>query len=234
MTHHSTTRHAFTLVELLVVIGIIALLISILLPTLSRAQASAQSVNCLSNLRQTGAALVQYANDERYWLPSVFGDDPVTNYPGRDPKWYAYIVLGKYAGSGSVLSCPSDDTPVRKTGDFNWQAPEDYQEDEVFLSYQYNGGWDREFTHRLLSSIKGATEVRAVGDGGEGNFHNGSYNFENAGSGRATFRSTATTATSTLPSSMDTPSKSKEPNRRTTVSSGSSSTGGTWTRASRS
>ena len=56
-------RRAFTLVALLVVIGIIALLISILLPTLNRAQEAAKQTKCLSNERSTGQLLVMYVNE---------------------------------------------------------------------------------------------------------------------------------------------------------------------------
>src|SRR4051794_8040281 len=73
-------RAGFTLVELLVVIGIIAILISVLLPTLGKARQSARQVQCMSNLRQFFMADVQYMNRWKNWhLPGWTGATPAPN-----------------------------------------------------------------------------------------------------------------------------------------------------------
>lgn len=64
-------RRAFTLVELLVVISIIALLVSILMPALSKARYQAKKVLCMSNIRQWGLASSTYAADYEGWFPDV-------------------------------------------------------------------------------------------------------------------------------------------------------------------
>jgi len=73
MSKRLSNRKGFTLVELLVVIGIIALLISILLPSLNRARETANRVKCGSNLRQVGQAILLYANENK-------GNYPRTTY----------------------------------------------------------------------------------------------------------------------------------------------------------
>src|SRR2546423_11467056 len=77
MAHRSSSpsRLGFTLVELLVVIGIIALLISILLPTMARAKESANRASCLNSLRQLYAAYVIYANEHKDAVPLGFCDN---------------------------------------------------------------------------------------------------------------------------------------------------------------
>lgn len=72
--------HGFTLVELLVVIGIIALLIAILLPALSVARESASSLKCLSNLRQMAIAAHLYANENQGYYPPALMSGSDANY----------------------------------------------------------------------------------------------------------------------------------------------------------
>src|SRR5213083_1324079 len=76
----STKATGFTLVELLVVIGIIALLVGILLPALGRARESANKLKCMSNLRTLGQGLFMYAGDNRGSLPYGFVDAGAAAY----------------------------------------------------------------------------------------------------------------------------------------------------------
>jgi prepilin-type N-terminal cleavage/methylation domain-containing protein/prepilin-type processing-associated H-X9-DG protein len=124
----------FTLVELLVVIGIIALLISILLPALNTARQQALSVKCLSNMRQLGNAFAMYVIDNKGWMPSCDTNGPIsfTNFydSGRNPQWPAgptfkltwvgWVDAGpteaaledgtlwKYVKNNKIYKCPAD------------------------------------------------------------------------------------------------------------------------------
>ena len=92
----------FTLVELLVVIGIIAVLISILLPALSRAREQARNTECMSNLRNLGQALVMYANENKGKLPQ-HSTDGVWLW---DLPFDTRDAMVKKGGSRKTLYCP--------------------------------------------------------------------------------------------------------------------------------
>ena len=93
-------RRAFTLVELLVVIGIIAVLIGILLPTLSRARESAKRTACLSNLRELGNAFRLYAAGNKDVIP--IGCVGVVATPATAEKQFSYVVNWNPVSGGTA------------------------------------------------------------------------------------------------------------------------------------
>ena len=103
-------RHAFSLVELLVVIGIIGILISLLLPSLSRVRESARQVQCAAQLRQIGQAMMTYAAENNGVFPGasgwhIYGGDG-TPPDSAGPGWTE--IIKRYLGSPQtgIYRCP--------------------------------------------------------------------------------------------------------------------------------
>jgi prepilin-type N-terminal cleavage/methylation domain-containing protein len=107
-------RRAFTLVELLVVIGVIALLMGLLLPALNAARAQARSTACMSNVRQIGLAAMMYAQEAKLYVTFVSHPPP---RPSIDRKELLYPYLGQGKSNtdndlDQVWRCPANERPT--------------------------------------------------------------------------------------------------------------------------
>src|SRR5688572_23869105 len=117
----SHRRKAFTLVELLVVIGIIAVLIGILLPTLANARRSANNLKCQTVMRELGLALTMYAQASKGYLPAGrTGPESIDHGSIKLTNGYVYwwmrlqvlrLIPGLDDPTRGVAICPSDQDP---------------------------------------------------------------------------------------------------------------------------
>jgi len=152
-TGQTSRRRGFTLVELLVVIGIIALLISILLPSLSKSRKQGNALKCLSNLRQIQASYLMYLNENK-------GKAPYYNN-GTDDYWIELLRLNM-SNTNELRFCPETAEPAVNWGDANRRWTFKSGGTEVSEgSYGYNA-WN----HRLEGGTTGGGQQFSGGPAG--------------------------------------------------------------------
>jgi len=161
---------AFTLVELLVVIGIIGLLVAILLPALGKARAQAQTLKCLSNLRQVGIAMQMYCNAQHGYLPY-----PTTTF-GESALWFSAIdpyltkVIGDANRTGVAQTrsyAEYKQCPVYDTFDGNRSGTGQDTTKEFARTYKMNSmlRHNNPYGPAKITEVHRSSEFVMVGDG---------------------------------------------------------------------